>query len=214
MKKLILLFFSLFALGYIFQACDDTKTYAEMLDDEKDAIDAFIKKNGINVISEGMFEENGHTTDTAKNEYVGFSNGVYLQIRSKGGEAKTDSFKNNNMIATRYVEVGLLNNDTSCFNVYLPDFPGIDNMAGYYTYPDVFRYVDNGSSIYGVFTGGSMYMNYQTTDVPVGWLMALKYVNNNACVRMIVPSKMGNQTAQQQVIPNFYDIRKFQKTLN
>jgi len=35
MKKLLLLFFSLLAFGYMFQACDNSKTYAEMLDEEK-----------------------------------------------------------------------------------------------------------------------------------------------------------------------------------
>lgn len=35
MKKLILLFISLLALGAFFQACDDTKTYAEMLEEER-----------------------------------------------------------------------------------------------------------------------------------------------------------------------------------
>ena len=40
MKKLLLLFFSLLALGYMFQACDNSKTYAEMLDEEKDAVNA------------------------------------------------------------------------------------------------------------------------------------------------------------------------------
>ena len=38
MKKLLLLFFSLLAFGYMFQACDNSKTYAEMLDEEKDAV--------------------------------------------------------------------------------------------------------------------------------------------------------------------------------
>ena len=49
---------------------------------------------------------------------------------------------------------------------------------------------------------------------PPGWLLALKYVTNYAHVRMIVPSKMGHQSANQYVNPYFYDIRKFQKALN
>ena len=38
MKKLVFLFLSLLAAGGIFQACDDSKTYAEMLEDEKNAV--------------------------------------------------------------------------------------------------------------------------------------------------------------------------------
>ena len=34
MKKLIFLFLSVIAAGSLFQACDNSKTYAEMLEDE------------------------------------------------------------------------------------------------------------------------------------------------------------------------------------
>ena len=57
MKKLILLFISLLALGAFFQACDDTKTYAEMLEEERDGVNDFIKKNNIEVITVEEFEK-------------------------------------------------------------------------------------------------------------------------------------------------------------
>ena len=104
MKKLLLLFFSLLAFGYMFQACDNSKTYAEMLDEEKDAVNAFIKKHNIQTISESDFEANGYKTDTTKNEYVAFSNGVYMQIVDKGivtDKPENDSIKNNNIVAVR-----------------------------------------------------------------------------------------------------------------
>ena len=50
MKKLLLLFFILLAVGFSFQACDDKNTYAEMLEEEDDAIADFINKEGIKVI--------------------------------------------------------------------------------------------------------------------------------------------------------------------
>lgn len=210
MKKLLLFFFSLLAFGYIFQACDNTKTYAEMLDEEKDAVNAYIQKHNIKVISEDEFKAKGYTTDTLKNEYVSFlSNGIYMQIVSKGVEG--DTIRNNNVVAVRFVEADIKTNDTTSFNVVLP---GFENNPMYYTYPDVFRYVDNGSTVAGVFLEGSMYATYSTTDVPPGWLVALKYVTNYGHVRMIIPSKMGHQTASKYVNPYFYDLRKFQKTLN
>ena len=55
MKKLTLFFLSLLACGLAFQACDNTKTYAEMLEDEKDAIKAFIRDSSITVISQTEF---------------------------------------------------------------------------------------------------------------------------------------------------------------
>ena len=45
MKKLTLFLLSLLAFSFGFQACDDTKTYAEMLEDEKKGIEDFIRKN-------------------------------------------------------------------------------------------------------------------------------------------------------------------------
>lgn len=185
----------------MFQACDNSKTYAEMLDEEKDAVNAFIKSTISVLFLRVTLKQNGYKTDTTKNEYVAFSNGVYMQIVDKGivtDKPENDSIKNNNIVAVRSVEHDIKANDTTCFNVVLP---GFENYPNYYTYPDVFRYVDNGTSVAGVFTEGSMYAKYGTTDVPPGWLLALKYVTNYAHVRMIVPSKMGHQSANQYVNP-------------
>ena len=214
MKKLTLFFFALLAVCLAFQACDNSKTYAEMLEEEKDAIKAFIKDSSIVVFSQSEFYAQDSTTDVSRNEYVQLASGVYMQIVDKGivtDKPENDSIKNNNIVAVRFVEHDIKANDTTCFNVVLP---GFENYPNYYTYPDVFRYVDNGTSVAGVFTEGSMYAKYGTTDVPPGWLLALKYVTNYAHVRMIVPSKMGHQSANQYVNPYFYDIRKFQKALN
>jgi len=46
--------------------------------------------------------------------------------------------------------------------------------------------------------------------VPAGWLVALKYVRDRAHVKLIVPSKMGQQQAMERVYPCYYDIHKFQ----
>ena len=43
MKKLTLFFLSLLVCGLAFQACDNTKTYAEMLEEEKEPIKEFKK---------------------------------------------------------------------------------------------------------------------------------------------------------------------------
>ena len=92
MKKLTLLFVTLLCLGFMFQACDDTKTYAEQLEDEDNAIKDFISKNNIKVLSLADFEAKGNTTDLKTNEYVALSGGVYMQIVDKG---TGDSINNN-----------------------------------------------------------------------------------------------------------------------
>lgn len=212
MKNLIVLFFSLFIIGSLFQACDNTKTYAEMLDEERNAVDLFIKDQKITVISKDEFEKDT-ITDLSKNEYVSFSNGVYMQIVNRGVEQKTDTFATNDEICVRYVEQNISTRDTTTFNVFLPNYA---DYPQYYMNPALFRYVVDATTSYGTF----LEMNYlwakayNSTVVPSGWLLALPYLRNGTHVKLIVPSKMGHETGKQYVTPYFYDIRSFEKAKN
>lgn len=198
MKKLTLFFLSLLVCGLAFQACDNTKTYAEMLEEEKEAIKAFIKDNNIKVISQTEFYRNDSITDTLKNEYVQLASGVYMQIRDKGSKNPADTVKANDRILVRFMEYGLIQGDTTMSNL------------GFAEVVDEFNYRVTSSSIAGQFTQGLMLSYYQTTAVPAGWLVPLAYVRDMAHVRLIVPSKMGHNTAMQSVYPYYYDIRKYQ----
>lgn len=200
MKKLTLFFLALFAVGFAFQACDNTKTYAEMLEDEKNAIKAFIKDSNIVVISQTEFYAQDSMTDVSKNEYVQLASGVYMQIVDKGSANPADSIKPNDLVLVRFEEHGLI---------------AVDGVKSYLsnlnepTIVDEFRYTVTSSSIAGLFLQGYMRASYGTS-VPAGWLVALSYVRDGAHVKLIVPSKMGQQKAMQQVYPYFYDIHKFQ----
>lgn len=198
MKKLLLLFFILLAVGFSFQACDDTKTYAEMLEEEDDAIADFINKEGIKVISQTEFFDNDSVTDVEKNEFVQLSSGVYMQIVDKGSDNPADTVKNNDLVLVRFMEYSLLDKDTTLSNLTLPYLV------------DEFKYTVSSSSIAGIFIQGLMYMAYGYTAVPAGWLVPLPYVRDKAHVRLIVPSKMGHQSAMQYVYPYYYDITKYQ----
>ena len=226
MKKLVFLFLSLLAAGGIFQACDDSKTYAEMLEDEKNAVNKFIKDNDIRVISLEEFERDTITASkeagNGYDEYVAFSNGVYMQIVDRGGKEdkngvevinEVDTFANNNEICVRYIEEDIMTRDTTCFNVFLEEWGDANQL---YTNPAVFRYVAEGSYVYGTFIQMDYYWAsyYQSTAVPAGWLLALPFVRNYAHVRLIVPSKVGHSSAQQYVNPYYYDIWTFSKALN
>ena len=198
MKKLLLLFFILLAVGFSFQACVDTKTYAEMLEEEDDAIADFINKEGIKVISQTEFFDNDSVTDVEKNEFVQLSSGVYMQIVDKGSDNPADTVKNNDLVLVRFMEYSLLDKDTTLSNLTLPYLV------------DEFKYTASSSSIAGIFIQGLMYMAYGYTAVPAGWLVPLPYVRDKAHVRLIVPSKMGHQSAMQYVYPYYYDITKYQ----
>lgn len=214
MKKLIFLFLSVIAAGSLFQACDNSKTYAEMLEDEKNAVNKFIKDSAINVISLEEFERDT-ITDLSRNEYVAFSNGVYMQIVDRGNaDDPEDTFANNYVICARYLEKNIASNELTCFNVVLPEYI---NASDYYRSPLTFRYVNENSSAYGIVLSTPLDYDYlwtansYGTAIPGGWLLALPYLRDNAHVRLIIPSKMGHSISQQNVIPYYYDIWKFEK---
>ena len=198
MKKLTLFFLSLLALSLGFQACDDSKTYAEMLEEEKDGINDFIKKEKIKVISQSQFYAQDSMTNVKENEYVQLASGVYMQRVDKGSENEADTVKSNDEILVRFVEYSILDKDTT-----------LSNLSAVETV-DAFRYTVTSSSIAGTFLQGYMMTYYSSPAVPAGWLVPLTYVRDMAHVRLIIPSKMGHQTAMQYVYPYYYDIRKYQ----
>ena len=185
-----------------------------MLEDEKNAVNKFIKDSAINVISLEEFERDT-ITDLSRNEYVAFSNGVYMQIVDRGNaDDPEDTFANNNVICARYLEKNIASNELTCFNVVLPEYI---NASDYYRSPLTFRYVNENSSAYGIVLSTPLNYDYlwtansYGTAIPGGWLLALPYLRDNAHVRLIIPSKMGHSISQQNVIPYYYDIWKFEK---
>ena len=202
MKKLSLLFLSLMAFCIGFQACDDTKTYAEMKEDEDKAIDAFIRDSSITVISQSEFFAQDSTTNLERNEFVQLASGVYMQIVDKGVEG--DTIKNNDEVMVRFTEYNILYNMLIYSNLEIPSM-----LEG-------FRYTATSSSIAGIFLVGATtgYAGYYpntvlggSTAVPAGWLVPWDYIYDKSHVRLIVPAEMGPQTAMQSVIPYYYDIR-------
>ena len=194
MKKLTLFFLALLACSVAFQACDDTKTYAEMLEDEDNAIKAFIRDSSITVISQTEFYRNDSTTDLSRNEFVQLASGVYMQVVDKGSENPADTMKANDKILVRFSEFGLIENKLTLSNL------NISYIV------DEFDYRVTSSSIAGSFTEGLM-VSYYGSSVPAGWLVPLVYVRDKARVRLIVPSKMGHNRAMQQVYPYYYELK-------
>lgn len=198
MKKLVYSLLAFVVIGSLFAACDDTETYADMKEKEREVIEAFIKSKGIKVISLDQFEKQDSTTDVSKNEYVLFKdNGVYMQIVRKGEGSPIADGERAEVIA-RYYEVNIKEGDTLTGNLYdasNPDYLTIENKSGNYS---------------GSFTSGYMYSAYGSS-VPSGWLIPMPYINIGrkepiAKVRLIVPHSEGQSTATSYVYPCFYEI--------
>ena len=205
MKKLGILLMLVVGLGGMFQACNNDKTYAEMKEEEREAIKRFIELEGIKVISEEQFKEQDSLTNVSNNEFVLFSeSGVYMQVVAKGsGELLKDG---RHEILTRYVEEEILDDgktDTLSFNT----------LSNLYAHPDAFILTKTGNSLSATFTyGGAMYSAHNTTYVPSGWMIPLNYVkvgretSGRSKVKLIVPHSEGTSTASSQVMPCYYEI--------
>ena len=201
MKRLSVLPVLAFLVGLAFQSCNNGKTYAEMKEEEREAIQRFIDKQDISVISSDRFEEQDTVTDVEKNEYVLFSeSGVYMQVIDRGkGEAMEEG---RHGILIRYLEAQINSEgglDTLSYNVNTP-------------YPDVMQVTKSGNSYSATFTEGTMYSEYATPYVPSGWLLPFDYLKvgreipDRSKIRLIVPHSEGTQSASGMVYPCYYEI--------
>lgn len=213
MKKLFYLSVLVYALSFGLQSCNNGKTYAEMKEEEADAINKFILENDIKVISEKEFIEND--TVTAENEFVLFDkSGVYMNIQYRGDGKILEEGRYN--ISSRFVEI--------C----IKDVPDMGVNAGdtingnkYSPYSENFLLTVGSSTSYSAsFTDqaqSAMYERYSTSAVPNGWLVPFAYLKMKsyisappsdkiARVRLIVPHSEGTSLATQYVYPCYYEI--------
>ena len=205
MKKLGILLMLVLGLGWMFQACNNDKTYAEMKEEEREAIKRFIELEEIKVISEEQFKEQDSLTNVANNEFVLFSeSGVYMQVVERGNGVLLEDGRHE--ILTRYKEDEILDDGTTVALSY-------NTVSNQYAHPDAFILTKSGQSLSATFTyGGAMYEAHSTTYVPSGWMIPLNYVkvgretSGRSKVRLIVPHSEGTSTASSQVMPCYYEI--------
>lgn len=219
MKK-ILYSLLLLVLALAYTSCENYETYADKKEAERNAINDFIAREGIQVISEQQFVAQDSTTDVSKNQYVYFDrNGVYMQIIRKGIGEKLAENKSTNILC-RFVEKNiqldsiLLRNDIQAWLTY--------NGTTFDTslFVDKMSVVRTGNTITASFVPETsmMYMYHGSASVPAGWLVPLNYVKIGrpdaavagdqeiAKVRLIVPHSQGTSDASASVYPCYYEI--------
>lgn len=204
----LLFFFLLLVSAMAITSCSDDETYADQVKRERSAINAYIADSSVNVISEEQFRSQNYTTDVSKNEFVLFeSSGLYMQIVRKGS-GKPISSGESARILCRYTERNLLTDSIQASNTISPY---------YYRYVEVMSVTNNSGTFSGSFEQNTslMYLFYNSTAIPSGWLAALPYVNigryvndgdETAKIRLIVPHDLGQQYATSGVYPCLYDI--------
>lgn len=203
MKKLGILLLIVFGLGLAFQACDNQKTYAEMKEEEREAIRRFIELNNIKVIDEDQFEEQDSTTDVSLNEYVLFKeSGVYMQVVNRGGGRILEDGRHE--ILALYVEEEIVEDGTT-------DTLSFNTVRNWYPHPDELMVTKSGKSIQGTFSMGEM-SSYYGASVPSAWMLPFNYlkvgrsISDRSKIKLIVPHSEGTSTASAQVYPTFYEI--------
>ena len=202
LKEKLNYFLLLLLFAVSFASCDDTVTYSEMKEKEREAVNAFIKEKGINIISFDEFVANDSTTDVANNEYV-LVDDVYMQIVNnpvkKDPAAYTINDGDNIDLLVRYYEYNIQEDDTITANLYAAD-------------ADEMRVTNTSGTYKASFTSGVMMTVYQTSSVPTGWLVPLRFLtftrkqSNLAKVNIIVPHTKGTSNATTYVYPCLYQI--------
>ena len=156
-------------LGLAFQSCNNSKTYAELKDEEREAIKRYIELNEIKVIDEDQFEAQDSTTNVAANEYVLFDKtGVYMQVLERGnGEPLEDG---RHEILVRYIEEKIYKDGST-------DTLSLNTVANMYAHPDEFMLTKQENSLSATFTtNGAMTQAHSSAYVPSGWLLPLSYL--------------------------------------
>lgn len=205
MKKLFILLMVLAGLGVMSQSCNNGKTYAEMKEEEREAIQRFIELNEIKVIDEDQFAEQDSATNVAANEYVLFEEtGVYMQVVERGnGESLEDG---RHEILVRYLEEQIVEDGTT-------DTLSLNTISNLYAHPDEFILTKQDNQLSASFSAnGAMYDTHGSAYVPSGWLLPLNYlkvgreISGRSKIKLILPHSQGTSTASGQVIPCYYEI--------
>lgn len=215
MKKIYYALLMVGALAFGLQGCNNGKTYAELMEDEKDAIEQYISENDIDVIDEAQFAEQDSMT-VGENEYVLLDeSGIYMHVCYRGdGEVLEDGRYE---LTARFVEIAIETRDelfdagdTLMANMHIVN-------PNYWIEGEEFTLTISSGSYSASFTRSddySMYGAYGTSAVPSGWLVPLRYLKPSrttqseklARVKLIVPHSEGTATAQLYVYPCFYEI--------
>ncbi len=227
MKKILLVVIA-FAALFSMVACDDTETYADQRNRERDSISAFLRNENIKVISEQEFkrrfeagEELTHTS-ADNNEYVLFeSNGVYMQVLDQGCG---DYIKNGQSteVLVRFDEYNIntrakicddalqLSNNYAGTSFYV-DKIKVTNTTGTFTG----MFVEPTKSVFALTYNYSSYTGGYSGTVPSGWLVPFSWVKIGrgnsegetiAHVRLLVPHTYGSTSASSNVNACLYDM--------
>lgn len=176
MRKLFY-FISLFLVGIIaVSSCSKTKSYSELLKEEKDAIKKFIRDSSL-VIKEGAFPKSFGPKDFYKFQRYQDADvyEVYIHVEDFGDETRA---KEGGKVDIRTADVINIKDNSIFYAGNI--FGGQQPLQFINKYP------------------------FTSSGGCLGWALPLEYIGIGARVKMIIGSKSGLTNQQQAVVPLYY----------
>lgn len=173
-------------------SCNKTKTYTDMLNDQRKAIDKLIANEDLVILKD--YPDDGVFGD---NEFVKLDNGIYLNVVDSGNGNRAVLGKTK--IFSRFSTVQLIG-DTTIYSNYGPHSNG--------TNPVEFLYGDYTSIIKG--GAVSIFESYAEERFNSEGLQApLQYVGNNSKVKIIIPFQKGSSYDNSKGLPRYVEIIEY-----
>jgi hypothetical protein len=169
-------------------SCNKNKTYAQMVKDQKRAIDKLIVTEGLEITKEypadGVFGEK---------EFVLLDNGVYLNIVDSGNGNRAVLYKTTILMRCSGPFIFELAPDTGRFDTFENNSSPVEFTYGY-------------ASLKMQSTNMSWEESY---FLSTGLESVLAYVGENAIVKLIIPFDVGSSYQANFSAPLYYDKVKF-----
>jgi len=173
-------------------SCNDTKSYTDMLNDEKDAISKLLDTLTIDGQRATVLSDFPTDSIFKPHEFYKLENGVYLNIIEKGEDKR--AIERQTSIISRFAVKGLIKEPNT--------FNSLDNSQ------------DNPGASFTKFVYGNYYSfqpgSLEYFFIGEGVNNALKYVGDYGRVKLIVPFKRGSQADQTGGEPRYFMDLKFQ----
>jgi hypothetical protein len=189
MRKFLLFFSFILILATVITSCSSSKTYAELLQDEKDNIAQLLADSGYHVIP--FNKDTLYNPKTKK--FMKMDNGAYIAIISRG-DTNDMAVKDHREVLSRFKYGRILTNaDTTAYSNNQSDQP-----LKYY-YGNSTAYFVNQSS------GG---LNVAATCEAIQ--KPLEFLGNGAKIKIIIPAKISYTDFQSSVKTIYYPYYSYQ----
>lgn len=190
MKKFLSPIVILFAIAFSLSSCDDSKSYAELLADENQAVNKFLVQFRVEdaIPADGKFE----VGENAPFYRLDDDSNVYMQVLSLGTDQKPEK---NDRVYFRFTRYNLFHYIVGGDNSLLGT-GNADNM--------------NSQSTYFLFENVSI---SESAQYGYGIQLPMKYLGYEAQVNLVVKSQEGPSDEISYVVPYLYTIRYYKSQI-